>query len=112
VRANEWPAIQPEPRCEMKFDKRLERLERKVPDPGCPKCRDRRGRLVFVECRRQRDGSVKSLSPMPAVCDSCGVLPELVTHVVHPNSEPRPPHAEQIPSRATWAGLLPEEVNP
>ncbi len=28
-------------RCKMKFDKRLERLERKVPNPGCPKCRER-----------------------------------------------------------------------
>jgi len=47
----------------MKFDKRLERLERKVPDPGCPTCRHRRGRLIFVKCRRQPDGWVKSLSP-------------------------------------------------
>jgi hypothetical protein len=93
----------------MKFNKRLERLERKVPDPGCRKCRDRRGRLVFVECRRQRDGSVKAMNPMPCACEGCGRLPEFVTQVVHPFSEPRPPHAEQIPSRAAWAGLLPAE---
>jgi hypothetical protein len=45
----------------MKFDKRLERLERKVPDAGCPKRRHRRGRLVFVECRRQQDGHAMTM---------------------------------------------------
>jgi hypothetical protein len=82
----------------MKFDKRLERLECKVQDPGCPKCRDRRGRLVIVECRRQRDGSVKFLSPRPAVCEACGRLPEFVTEVIHAFDETRSPHDECVAS--------------
>ncbi len=82
----------------MKFDKRLERLEREVPDPGCATCRHRRACLVFLECRRQRDGSVQSLSPWPAVCESCGRLPEFVTQVVHPFDQTRYPHDERVAS--------------
>jgi hypothetical protein len=51
---------------------------------------------VFVECRRQRDGSVKSLNPILAACEACGGLPEFVTGVIHPFDETRSPHGERV----------------
>src|SRR5258708_38471085 len=36
---------------------RLRRLEERAPDPGCPGCSDRRGRIVLALADRQADGS-------------------------------------------------------
>jgi hypothetical protein len=80
----------------VKLNNRLRRLEQKRPDPGCLACRDRRGRIVLVECRRQRDGSVTALQPMPAACAACGQVPEFITEVIHPYDEARPPHDDRV----------------
>jgi hypothetical protein len=66
----------------MTLRKRLQRLEREIPDPGCPACRDRRGRHIFVTARRQPDGTLTYPEGGPAPCGVCGVVPEFVIEVV------------------------------
>jgi len=56
-------------------------------DPGCPACRDRRGRIVMVEYQRQREGLVTALEPLPAPCSACGRVAEFVVQVIHPHAE-------------------------
>jgi hypothetical protein len=67
--------------------RRLQRLEQKVPDPGCLACRDRRGRIVTVDCQRQRDGSITALEPMPGACEACGQIAEFIVEIVRPYEE-------------------------
>jgi len=64
--------------------RRLERLEQKVPDPGCLACRDRRGRSVMVDADRQADGSVVLRDPEPEACAQCGIVPEFLITVIRP----------------------------
>ena len=66
----------------MKLSNRLRRLERSVPDPGCPACRDRRGRHVFVSARQEADGTLTYLEGQPELCGRCGAVPEFVIEVV------------------------------
>jgi hypothetical protein len=70
----------------MRLDKRLQRLEEKLPDPGCPGCRHRH-RIVMVDCQRRRDGSVTPLEPVPAPCATCGRIPEFIVEIVRPYEE-------------------------
>ncbi len=67
----------------MRLLQRLKRLEQMVPDPGCPGCRERRGRVVMVNCRQQRDGSFVPQEPMPTACAVCWKVPELVVEIRH-----------------------------
>jgi hypothetical protein len=68
----------------MRLTNRLRSLERKLPaDPDCPTCRGRRGYLVLVDCRRERDGSIALLQPLPAPCTACGQVAESIVKVVH-----------------------------
>jgi hypothetical protein len=66
----------------VKMHRRLQRLEQKVPDPGCLACGDRRGRIVMVETDRQADGSVVLQDQEPEACGLCGVVPEFVVTVI------------------------------
>ena len=65
----------------MRLHRRLERLEARVAEAGCPACRDRRGKAVFLE---------KEGDEWPARCARCGKLPELVIEI-------RPVTAEDYP---------------
>jgi hypothetical protein len=65
----------------MSLHNRLSRLEQKLPDPGCPGCRDRRGRIVLVEAERLADGSVVFRDKEPEACARCGIVPENVVQV-------------------------------
>lgn len=71
----------------MTLRNRLRRLEQKVPDPGCLGCRERRGRMVMVDCQAQRDGSVLPLDVLPVACAACGLAPEFVMEMIQPFSE-------------------------
>jgi len=55
----------------VRLQRRLELLEARVADTGCPACRDRRGKAVYLE-----EGD-----EWPARCARCGKLPELVIEV-------------------------------
>ena len=66
----------------MKLSNRLRRLEHRVGDPGCPACRDRRGRNVWVTSRRNPDGSTTTLESEPAPCKQCGAVPEFIIEFV------------------------------
>ncbi|HEY7159180.1 MAG TPA: hypothetical protein VH575_34870 [Gemmataceae bacterium] len=66
----------------MSLRTRLQRLERKVVDPGCPACRDRRGRIVFVMAQRLPDGTVVPQEEEPQPCARCGQVPEQIIEVI------------------------------
>ena len=68
----------------MRLKNRLRRLERSLPEPGCLACRDRRGRIVLVDCQEQQDGTVVRLQPLPAPCGACGKLPEFIIEAIMP----------------------------
>jgi hypothetical protein len=68
----------------MTLRTRLRRLEGKLPDRGCPGCRDRRGRVVTVESQRQADDSITALQPLPPDCVLCGERPEFILEIVRP----------------------------
>ena len=61
---------------------RLQRLERNVVDPGCPACRDRRGRIIMVDARRREDGTETRPEGRPAPCERCGETPEFIIQIV------------------------------
>jgi hypothetical protein len=42
----------------VRLNARLQRLERRVVDPGCPGCRERRGFNVLVNAHRLPDGTL------------------------------------------------------
>ncbi len=67
----------------MRLTQRLRRLEQAVPDPGCPGCRERRGRVVMVNFRQQRDGSFVPQELMPMACTVCEKVPEFVVEIMH-----------------------------
>ncbi len=67
----------------MRLLQRLKRLEQAVPDPGCPGCPDRRGRIAMVTCKQQRDGSIVPQEPMPTACAVCGKVREFVVDIRH-----------------------------
>ena len=64
----------------MRLRSRLQRQEGRIGgDPGCPCCRDWRGRFVFVEVRPELDGQTDC--EMPAPCSCCGKIPEFVIEI-------------------------------
>jgi hypothetical protein len=71
------------------MQRRLQRLEQKVPDPGCLACSDRRGLIVLVEAERLADGSVVLRGTEPEVCAQCGIVAENVVQVFHSYMERR-----------------------
>jgi hypothetical protein len=89
----------------VRLHHRLNRLEQRVPDSGCPGCRDRRGRSVLVESERLPDGSVVLWNKEPEACVLCGLVPEFIVKVIlsvvgGPNRpEERPSGNEERP----WA---------
>jgi hypothetical protein len=68
----------------VRLNNRLYRLEQNLPDPGCPGCSDRRGRMVLVKADRLADGSVVFRGTKPEACAECGIVPEFVVTVIHP----------------------------
>jgi hypothetical protein len=68
----------------VRLHQRLKRLEVSVgPDPGCPICRDRRGRTVLVTSRRLPDGTTTQVAARPAPCERCRGVPERVIHIAY-----------------------------
>ena len=65
-----------------KLRNRLHRLERGAPDPGCPACRDRRGRIVMVDARLRADGTETQIEGRPTPCECCGEMPEFIVQIV------------------------------
>lgn len=78
----------------MNLSNRLQRLEQRIGDPGCPACRERRGQQVFVDVQRQTDGEITYGDDMPQPCRVCGRVPEFIIEIVeetvaaHPFTEP------------------------
>ncbi len=68
----------------VKMRNRLRRLEQAVPDPGCPACRGRRGRIVLTRARRLADGTLASPEGRPGPCGRCGKVAEFIIEVVEP----------------------------
>jgi hypothetical protein len=60
----------------------LRHLEQRVPEPACPACRDRRGRIVMVDGRLRADGTPRQPDGRPAPCDRCGETPEFIIQIV------------------------------
>jgi hypothetical protein len=73
----------------MRLSGRLQRLEQRLGDDGCPACRDRRGCFVMVTSRCLPDGTVAYPDEEPAPCDQCGIVPERVIEVVETVVETR-----------------------
>jgi hypothetical protein len=65
----------------MNLRGRLRRLERERGEPGCPACRDRRGRIVWTSVGA--DGTAPPGEEMPPPCGRCGKVPEQVIRYVH-----------------------------
>ena len=87
----------------MKLNTRLQRLEQRVIDPGCPGCRDRRGRHVLVNARRQPDGTLTYPDDdYPKSCEQCGEVPEFIIEVVRVVVETREDVARSHAER--WHG--------
>jgi hypothetical protein len=67
-----------------KLNTRLQRLEQRVGEPGCPACRDRRGFHVMVTAERLPDGTLTYPNDdMPKPCEKCGEIPEAITIIMH-----------------------------
>jgi hypothetical protein len=66
----------------MSLRARLQRLERRKIEIGCPACRDRRGRIALVTARRLPDGTVVAEEGEPQPCARCGQVPEQIIEVV------------------------------
>ena len=78
----------------MNLRARLQRLEARIPDPGCPGCRDRRGLIVLVEPRRMPDGTIMLETQRPTregmlvepgrppPCSVCGKVPEQIIEIM------------------------------
>ena len=52
----------------MSLRTRLRRLERNTVAEGCPACRDRRGRIVWLTAERLADGTVVAVEKEPQAC--------------------------------------------
>lgn len=72
----------------------LQRLERNMVDVGCPACRDRRGRVVFVTAQRLPDGTVVAKEGELQPCACGGQVLERVIEVVETIVEARTGGAE------------------
>jgi hypothetical protein len=69
---------------------RLQRLERRVIDPGCPGCRERRGFNVLLNAHRLPDRTLTYPDDdEPKPCDLCGEVPESVIAVIRTVVETR-----------------------
>ena len=66
----------------MNLRTRLQRLERLKINTGCPACRDRRGRAVFLTARQLPDGTVVPVDEEPKPCARCGQVPEQIIEIV------------------------------
>jgi hypothetical protein len=72
----------------MRLNGRLRRLENLaqehglVAGPGCPACRDRRGKEVNVRSRVGADGTLLWEEDGPPPCPVCGEVPEDVLRIV------------------------------
>jgi hypothetical protein len=66
----------------MSLRTRLQRLERNTVEEGCPACRDRRGRVVWLTAERRPDGTVVTVEKEPPACTWCGQIPEQIIEVV------------------------------
>jgi hypothetical protein len=66
----------------MSIRTRLQYLEQRVPETGCPACRDRFGRVVLVTTRQLADGTMLPTTKMPEPCSLCGQLPEEIIKIV------------------------------
>ena len=66
----------------MRLRSRLQRLERETVAEGCPACRDRRGRIVWLTAERLADGTVVTVENEPQACTRCGQVPEQIIEVV------------------------------
>ena len=60
----------------MSLRTRLRRLERNTVAEGCPACRDRRGRIVWLTAERLPDGTIVTRENEPQACTVCGQIPE------------------------------------
>lgn len=78
----------------MSLRTRLQQLERYTVDRGCPACRDRRGRVVWVTAQRLPDGTVVVEKTELQPCARCGQVPEQVIVVVEEVAEARTGGAE------------------
>ena len=52
--------------------------------PGCPACRDRRGRIVYATSQCLADDTVVPVADHPVPCAACGIVPEFVIEAVRP----------------------------
>jgi hypothetical protein len=66
----------------MSLRSRLQRLEQGTVEEGCPACRDRRGRIVWLTAERLADGTVVTVENEPQACTWCGKIPEQIIEVV------------------------------
>jgi hypothetical protein len=66
----------------MSLRTRLQRLERNTVDRGCPACRDRRGKTVFLTAEQLPDGTVVAVEDEPQPCARCGQVPEQIIEVI------------------------------
>ncbi len=65
----------------MSLRRRLNDLEARAPCVGCPACRDRAGRIVWLTRRVLPDGAVIPAESEPAPCPQCGRVPEQIIEV-------------------------------
>jgi hypothetical protein len=88
----------------VKLHTRLQRLERRVVDPGCPGCRERRGFNVLVNAHRLPDGTLAYPNDdEPKPCPQCGEVPESVIAVIRTVVETREDVARLKAER--WQGV-------
>jgi hypothetical protein len=67
----------------MNLRRRLQRLEKVIHGhDGCPVCRPRCRRPVFLSVSRLADGTVVDVGERPAPCPRCGQVPEQIIEVV------------------------------
>jgi hypothetical protein len=88
----------------MRFRKRLERLERMVPDRTCPACRHQRGNPLITI--KQIDGTIEEVRPAP--CPLCRQGTEHVIEIeVVPMRKVSPPQETTVPQgneKGPWKG--------
>jgi hypothetical protein len=73
----------------VKLHTRLQRLEQRLREPGCPACRDRRGRIVLVTSRSLPDGRTELQGDWPAPCERCSEAPEQIIEILEAMVETR-----------------------
>jgi hypothetical protein len=87
----------------VRLNTRLQRLEQRVVDPGCPGCRDRRGFHVLVNVNELPDGTLTYPDDdKPKPCEQCGEVPEFSIEVVRKVVETREDIARLDAER--WSG--------